>query len=174
MGIPKINKHGLPREWKHTLGLYLDISRKDTGYCAMLGDKLIHHGHRGFEGYDSDGEMLMEFYAWLQDLLSAGEYHLIGMEYAPFQRGRALELWHNLVAILKITAHTEDLKVLGVHPTQVKMATGARHNAKKHEVIRRVNDIHNLKLTNDNVADAIGVGMAAPNILDGDYRIKWL
>ena len=167
-------KPDLPELWKDTLGLYLDVSRKDTGFAVMLGSRLIHYGHRGFEGYASDGEMLMEWYAWLNDMLSAGEYHLLGIEYAPFQRGRALELWHNMIAILKLAAYAEDKPTIGVHPTQVKMATGARHNAKKPEVIKRVNEAFNLTLDNDNIADAIGVGMAAPSILDGDYRIKWL
>ena len=174
MPISELNRHGLPRRWKDTLGLYLDISRKDTGYAVMLGAELVHYGHRGFEGYRTDGEMLMEYYSWLQDLFSAGEYHLVGVEYAPFQRGRALELWHNLMAVTKLAAYAEDTRILGVHPTQVKMGTGARHNAKKQEVIKRVNERYNLELDNDNIADAIGVGIAAPDVLDGDYRIKWL
>lgn len=164
----------LPKLWKDTLGLYLDVSRKDTGYAIMLGGRLVHHGHRGFEGYDSDGEMLMEWHAWLASLFGAGAYHLVGVEWAPFQRGRALELWHNMIGVLKVAAHAEGLPILGVHPTQVKMGTGARHNAKKEEVIKRVNQSYDLGLTNDNIADAIGVGMAAPQVLDGDYRVKWL
>lgn len=166
----------LPKLWKNTLGLYLDVSRKDTGYAIMLGNRLIHHGHQGFEGFDSDGEMLGEWKDWLESLLWAGEgkYHLIGVEWAPFQRGRALELWHNMIGVLKLVANENELPILGVHPTQVKMGVGARHNAKKKEVIQRVNTRYELELTNDNIADAIGVGTSAPSVLDGDYRIKWL
>lgn len=168
-----IETRPLPVKWKSTLGLYLDISKKNTGYAVMLGMNLLHYGEKSFQKAKSDGHMLHEFEEWITDLLDTGEFDLIATEYAAFQKGRANELWHNLAAILKKVAYARGLRVAKVYASQIKFHAAGHSKADKAQIVKRVNRIHELELTSDDIADAIGCGHACAGLID-DGTLKWL
>jgi len=70
--------------WKNTVGLYLDLGKKNTGYAIMRGYTVLHYGEVSFQKYDSDGEMLFEWQDWLRNMTDAQGLDLVGVEYAAF------------------------------------------------------------------------------------------
>lgn len=150
--------------WDSALGLYLDLSKKNTGFAVMLGFDLVHYGEESFQEFRSDGEMLFELDRWLEGVIEVGEFDLLGVEYAAFQKGRAQELFHAMLGVVKRQAFIANLPIRKIYPGQIKRVVTGWHQAPKSRVVELVNMKYGLDLTSHDVADAIGVGMATGSI----------
>lgn len=171
---------GFTVRWEHALGLFLDLAKANTGYAVMMGDNLLHYGDRSFKRIDHDGELLAEFTEWIEELLETAEFDVIGVEEAFAQKGRANELWHNLMGALKLIAHRRGLPIAYVLPSQLKFYAAGHGNSTKAAVVKAVSKRFEGQIGGENggeisedAADAIGVSLACAGRERDGLRIKW-
>lgn len=143
------------------MGLFLDLSRACTGYAVMIGDKhVLDYGVWKYE-HLTHGQMLSQLYADMNDTLELADFDMIGYENAAFQRGIASELFHNMAGVVKMLGAEHGLKVLKANASTIKYVTAGSGKAPKADVIQAINRRLGLNLTDDNIADALGVGLVA-------------
>jgi Holliday junction resolvasome RuvABC endonuclease subunit len=140
------------------LGIYLDLAKGGTGWCVAVGaDEIIDHGVWEFPSKVKDGALLREFGHLLADLVEAYNPDVIVYENAMNQKARAGELFYAMAGMLKVVAFHAGLAVFQVSPTSLKRWGAGDAKATKLDVIKAVNKRHNLKIEDDNEADAVAL-----------------
>lgn len=155
--------------------LGLDQSTANTGYCVVEDGKIIDTGivkiRENKNLYDkiilmADGVERLIFkhqpdYLCLEDI-----YFNPGMFYAfrglALLRGALIWLWWMKSFSIPVV----------ISCTSARVRLGIKGNAKKPEVVEAINSKFNLKLDNDNIADAVVVAVVGHDMIIKGEKIK--
>ena len=159
--------------------LALDISGTATGWCYFIDNKLEVFGKYIAKASASKGKKLLDFYIWVEDILTNKKPDIILIE-KPY-RGRNSNVLVNIskfIAIVELLA----VKDLGLEieascfvdpkriKTTLKVKKGKDYYDNKKLMVNKINSLYNLRLkfkakkaksyNDDDIADALALAHA--------------
>lgn len=147
-------------------GLSFDLSRRATGIVYWEDTKPTDTEILRLP----DGYLGQQLYIWDGYLLSLLKWY--EPNWMAYEDARAVSKQHGqilfgMVGILLMRAYLSDTLTVGYPQTIVKKELAGKGNAKKPEMVAAARERYpELDITDDNVADALGVGLCALAKLD--------
>jgi len=153
-----------------------DLGKSCTGIAVFKENALLFHDKRSFKGANS-AVMFIEFTKVLDNLdtamrMAGSHIELFTFEAAEHQQGKAREAYFVLSTALCVFAYRHNAKAAKVYSTTIKKIVTGHGSASKEEMVEAINKRYGLRLSSEkksadhNVADAIGVGLAAQALID--------
>lgn len=146
-------------------GLSFDISRKRTGIAYWEGGEAVKLGVIGLP----DGELGMQLHLWdgaIEALLDSYQPDYLCFEDARGVNKQHAEVLFGATGILKLHAYRRDIQIVGFAQATVKKALSGKGNATKPMMLAAAQERWPaLNVTNDDEADALGVGVAFINLV---------
>lgn len=136
----------------------LDLSTTDTGYAIFENDKLITYGSISFKIKDTYKRIILTVEA-VQEMLSGMEIdHVVFEDSFSGTNKRVVVILNRLAGGIIWVADRLGVSFSTYPPKSVKKFITGNGNANKGMVIEAINQMYNIDVSNDNIADAIAIG----------------
>lgn len=158
----------------------IDLGKQATGWALLVGDDIIDYGKIRMGHLKGAVAIFNQLLEEVSRILKSYAEVADGVAYenAFAQSGLAREAFLSLAMALKVSAYRAELPIYVVSPMQVKKAVTGRGRVEgKSIIVQHINDRFGMYLdesetgTDHNIADAIGVALAAYK-LAADGKLK--
>lgn len=146
--------------------LCLDLG-SNVGWAKVCEGVVVGYGLQKFKGdiYIDFSSRLRGYYEWLRETLA--DVKMVYFEEVRFSGSFSsfLQVFGMYVGILFLLCNKYDIGYRGVSVSLIKRKFALSGDAKKEDMIKTANEL-GYQVTDDNVADAIGVAYASGEVID--------
>lgn len=141
----------------------LDLSTTDTGYAIFENDQLITYGSISFNVKDTYKRIILIVEAIQEQLAGMEIDHVVFEDSFSGVNKRVVVILNRLAGGVIWVADRLGISFSTYPPKIIKKFITGNGNANKQMVIDAINKKYKCELTNDNIADAIAIGLTYLN-----------
>ena len=144
------------------VGISLDLSKVATGWAKWVDGHLVRTGTVSFSNCEYVGALLLAWEEWLKREVKIDE-----LDWVAFEDVRPINKFHSeiqfgMVGELSKRAYRAQIPLLRIASSTMKKAATGNGRANKEETVAAIaKRFVDFSISDHNIADAVGVGLAA-------------